>query len=198
MKFYYKGQLIRTSKTHAYNWAILTERPDGTYACHGCRVNRSDADSEASRLSRRGVDHIIIAPLEQRGGDCMNAKAIRQLADVTLDKYRSSIPRKAFEEFVKDIIAGENRATAFRYEASPICRASFPSTLDEDGARCTVEVTVYRLNAVAATAFLLDGPETLLRHIGLDERDTYTTKHEIDDLVTVVHITREEAPAWQH
>ena len=82
----------------------------------------------------------------------MNTKAIRQLADVTLDKYRSSIPRKAFEEFVKDIIAGENRATAFRYEASPICRASFPSTLDEDGARCTVEVTVYRLNAVAVTA----------------------------------------------
>ena len=104
----------------------------------------------------------------------MNTKAIRQLADVTLDKYRSSIPRKAFEEFVKDIITGENRATAFRYEASPICRASFPSTLDEDGARCTVEVTVYRLNAVAVTAFLLDGPETLLRHIGLDERDTYS------------------------
>ena len=50
MKFYYKDQLIRTSKTHAYNWAILTERPDGTYACHGCRVNRSDADSEASRV----------------------------------------------------------------------------------------------------------------------------------------------------
>ena len=94
----------------------------------------------------------------------MNTKAIRQLADVTLDKYRSSIPRKAFEEFVKDIIAGENRATAFRYEASPICRASFPSTLDEDGARCTVEVTVYRLNAVAVTAFLLDGPETLRSH----------------------------------
>ena len=40
----------------------------------------------------------------------MNTKAIRQLADVTLDKYRSSIPRKAFEEFVKDIITGENRA----------------------------------------------------------------------------------------
>ena len=128
----------------------------------------------------------------------MNTKVIRQLADVTLNKYRSSIPRKAFEEFVKDIITGENRATAFRYEASPICRASFPSTLDEDGARCTVEVTVYRLNAVAATAFLLDGPEPLLRHLGLSEADTYITKHDIDDLVTVVHITREEAPAWQH
>lgn len=41
----------------------------------------------------------------------MNIKAIRQLADVTLDKYRSSIPRKAFEEFVKDIIAGEFLST---------------------------------------------------------------------------------------
>lgn len=123
----------------------------------------------------------------------MDNNAILTLSDELLERYRSSIPRKAFEEFVKDIITGENRATAFRYEASPICRASFPSTLDEDGARCTVEVTVYRLNAVAVTAFLLDGPETLLRHIGLDEQDAYTTKHEIDDLVTVVHIIREEA-----
>ena len=31
----------------------------------------------------------------------MNTKAIRQLADVTLDKYRSSIPRKAFEELAE-------------------------------------------------------------------------------------------------
>ena len=128
----------------------------------------------------------------------MNTKAIRQLADVTLDKYRSSIPRKAFEEFVKDIIAGENRATAFRYEASPICRASFPSTLDEDDARCIVEASIYRLNAVAVTAFLLDGPEPLRQHLGIPEADTYITKHDIDDLVTVVRIIREEAPAWQH
>ena len=28
---------------------------------------------------------------------------------------------------------------------------------------------------------------------GLDEQDTYTTKHENDDLVTIVHILREEA-----
>lgn len=100
----------------------------------------------------------------------MNTKAIQQLADATLDKYRSSIPRKAFEEFVKDIIAGENRATAFRYEASPICRASFPSTLDEDGTRCTVEVTVYRLNAVAVTAFSTksNGYESLARGVFTD------------------------------
>ena len=86
---------------------------------------------------------------------------------------------------------------AMKFDASLLCRASFPAELEDGGGRCIVEVTVYRLNAVAVTAFLLDGPETLLRHIGLDEQDTYTTKHEIDDLVTVVHITREEAPAWQ-
>lgn len=85
-----------------------------------------------------------------------------------------------------------------KYDAALICRGSFPATLEKTDEPCTVEVTVYRLNAVAVTAFLLDGPETLLRHIGLDERDTYITKHEIDDLVTVVHITREEATAWHH
>ena len=30
MKFYYKGPLVRTSKTHDYNWAIIDELKDGT------------------------------------------------------------------------------------------------------------------------------------------------------------------------
>lgn len=79
-----------------------------------------------------------------------------------------------------------------KYATSLLCRASFPSTLEETGQRCTVEVTVYRLNAMAVNAFLLDGPETLLNHLGLSETDTYITKHEVDDIVTVVHVTREE------
>ena len=127
----------------------------------------------------------------------MDNNAILTLSDELLERYRSSIPRKAFEQFVEGITTGLAATAAPKFDASLLCRASFPAEL-EDGGRCIVEVTVYRLNAVAATAFLLDGPETLLRHIGLDDRDTYTTKHEIDDLVTVVHITREEAPAWQH
>lgn len=44
----------------------------------------------------------------------MNTKAIRQLADVTLDKYRSSIPRKAFEEFVFLSTPSARRATVAR------------------------------------------------------------------------------------
>jgi hypothetical protein len=66
MKFYYKEKLIRTSKNHDYNWAILQEKPDGTYRCFGCRRDRSDADSEACRLSRLGHDQLILAPLEKR------------------------------------------------------------------------------------------------------------------------------------
>ena len=128
----------------------------------------------------------------------MNTKAIRQLADVTLDKYRSSIPRKAFEQFVEDITTGPAATVAPKFDTSLLCRASFPAELEDDGGRCIVEVTVYRLNAVAVHTFLLDGPEPLRRHLGIPEADTYITKHDIDDLVTVVRIIREEAPAWQH
>lgn len=85
-----------------------------------------------------------------------------------------------------------------KFGTSLLCRASFPAELEDDGGRCVVEVTVYRLNAVAVHTFLLDGPEPLLRHLGIPEADTYITKHDIDDLVTVARIIREEAPAWQH
>lgn len=77
---------------------------------------------------------------------------------------------------------------AMKFDASLLCRASFPAELEDDGGRCIVEVTVYRLNAVAVHTFLLDGPEPLLRHLGIPEADTYITKHDIDDLVTVAHI----------
>lgn len=87
---------------------------------------------------------------------------------------------------------------ALKFDTSLLCRASFPAELEDGDGLCIVEVTVYRLNAVAVNTFLLDGPEPLRRHLGLPEADTYITKHDIDDLVTVVRITREEAPAWQH
>lgn len=84
---------------------------------------------------------------------------------------------------------------AIKYAAALLCRASFPATLEETGQRCTVEVTVYRLNAMAVNAFLLDGPETLRQHLGLSKSNTYITKHEVDDIVTVVRVTREEVTA---
>lgn len=85
--------------------------------------------------------------------------------------------------------------TAPKFNTSLLCRASFPAELEDDGGRCIVEVTVYRLNAVAVHTFLLDGPDPLRRHLGLSESDIYITKHDIDDLVTVVHIIKEVKPA---
>lgn len=79
---------------------------------------------------------------------------------------------------------------AFKFDTTLLSRTSFPATLETDGRPCIVEVTVYRLNAVAVSSYLLDGDEPLLRHLGLDKADTYITKHELDDLVTVARIIR--------
>ena len=79
----------------------------------------------------------------------------------------------------------------FRYDAALLSRASFPAVLEAGNRPCIVETTVYRLNAVAVTSLMLDG------FIGLSPDDTYITQHEVEDIVTVVHI-RKEAEAWQH
>lgn len=89
----------------------------------------------------------------------MDNNAILTLSDELLERYRSSIPRKAFEQFVEGITTGLAATAAPKFDASLLCRASFPAELEDDGGRCIVEVTVYRLNAVAVHTFLLDGPE---------------------------------------
>ena len=91
------------------------------------------------------------------------------------------------------------KADDFKYGMTLLSRASFPAELEEGGQPCIVEVTVYRLNAVAANSFLLEG-ETEAKDIaraflGLSGTDTYITRHEVDDILTVVHINREGAAA---
>lgn len=81
-----------------------------------------------------------------------------------------------------------------KYEATLLSRASFMADLEADGQPCIVEVTTYRLNAVALVTFSMDGPESLLLHLGLSETDTHITQHYVDDIVTVVRIIRKEAP----
>ena len=90
-----------------------------------------------------------------------------------------------------------DNSNTFKYDATLLCRASFPAILEDGGRPCIVEVSVYRLNAVAATSYSLDGEDPLLHFLGLDKTDTYITRHEIDDLFTVVH-ARKEAEPWQH
>lgn len=54
MKFWYKGQLVRTSKTHDYNWAVLDMLDDGSFKVRGCRADRKAADSEAAYWRKYG------------------------------------------------------------------------------------------------------------------------------------------------
>lgn len=79
----------------------------------------------------------------------MDNNTILTLSDELLERYRSSIPRKAFEQFVEGITTGLAATAAPKFDASLLCRASFPAELEDDSGRCIVEVTVYRLNAVA-------------------------------------------------
>ena len=55
----------------------------------------------------------------------------------------------------------------FKFDTSLLCRASFPAELEDDGGRCIVEVTVYRLNAVAVHTFLLCRAPPKWRHYAL-------------------------------
>lgn len=64
MKFYYKGRLVRTSKTHNYNWAILEEKDDGTLKIYGCRADRAAADAELARVLRRGHPYAVVVALD--------------------------------------------------------------------------------------------------------------------------------------
>lgn len=88
------------------------------------------------------------------------------------------------------------KINGFQYGAELLCKSSFPATLEADNLPCIIEVMVYRLNAVAATSYSLDGEDPLLHFLGLDKTDTYITRHEIDDLFTAVHARREAEP-WQ-
>lgn len=64
MKFYYKGQLVRTSKTRTYHWAILEELEDGTLKIYGCRAERAAADTELTQVIRRGHPYARVVPLD--------------------------------------------------------------------------------------------------------------------------------------
>lgn len=65
----------------------------------------------------------------------MNSNTILTLSDELLERYRSSIPRKAFERFVEDITTGPAATAAPKFDASLLCRASFPAELEDDGGR---------------------------------------------------------------
>lgn len=57
MKYYYKGQLIRTSKNHKYTHAVIQIAKDGGFACIACSSSKDGAEKskrkEASYYEQR-------------------------------------------------------------------------------------------------------------------------------------------------
>ena len=102
------------------------------------------------------------------------------------DALRAHVDEKIGEALKVFDIEPMTADVVLRYEKNP----SNPNP-------AIVEVTVYRLNATAVAYYDIDGPESVLHHLGASAADTYITRHEVDDIVTVVHINREEADTWQ-
>lgn len=46
MKFYYKEQLVRTSKTRHYKYAVGTIKKDGSLSCWSCHETRESAEKQ--------------------------------------------------------------------------------------------------------------------------------------------------------
>lgn len=68
MKFYFEGKLVRTSKTHDYNWAILRINADSTLKVYGCRADRGSAEAEAARMKKSSDYYadVQVVPLEKK------------------------------------------------------------------------------------------------------------------------------------
>lgn len=52
MKFYYNGQLIRTSKNHHYTHACVAQGKDGKWNCVGCSSTRAGAEKVKQDIIR--------------------------------------------------------------------------------------------------------------------------------------------------
>lgn len=63
----------------------------------------------------------------------MNSNTIITLSDELLERYRSSIPRKAFERFVEDITTGPAATAAPKFDTSLLWRAFFAALASEGG-----------------------------------------------------------------
>lgn len=65
MKFFYKGQQIRQSKTHDYTHAVVREREDGDIVVWGCMSSLSLATKQIDKAKRINPDYKIVE-LERR------------------------------------------------------------------------------------------------------------------------------------
>lgn len=157
-------------------------------------------NAEAYLLDLKDLDTAVAGLLQAiPEGETKRAKAARDAAERLASDARATIACMTRDYIVTELDGSapaprqqEQPASAFRYDMTLLSRASFPAELEEGGRPCIVEVTVYRLNAVAVNSFLLEGAteaEDIARHfLGVSDTDTYMTRHKVDDLLTVVRV----------
>lgn len=70
MKFFWNGQLVRTSKTDVYHWAVVWVHDDGkVYGRGSCCKNRAEAEDVMQRWKDQGgadARHVRVVPLEMK------------------------------------------------------------------------------------------------------------------------------------
>ena len=98
MKFYYNGQLVRTSKNHEYTHAVIDIT---TGACKGCRVGKDKAEAiisaEVSYLDKKFSNYTNAIKALENGKSGYYAKDGRHTyytkfsADSTIEQYRQWI-----------------------------------------------------------------------------------------------------------
>ena len=59
-KFYYKGQLIRQSKTKDYNFAVVREKDDGTVVTWGCSTSLVGAEKALKDAWKVRTDYKVV------------------------------------------------------------------------------------------------------------------------------------------
>lgn len=98
MKFYYNGQLVRTSKNHEYTHAVINIVSGG---CMGCRVGKDKAEAiistEVAKYEKQIANYENAIKALQNGKSGYYAKDGRHTyfskfsADNTVEKYREWI-----------------------------------------------------------------------------------------------------------
>ena len=109
MKFYYNGQLVRTSKTHQYKYALINTE---TGKCYACGADRKNPEAELRYRSANLVTYRAVRDGQYRQKDKYHctAEQIRKNAEKYYGSLENAIAEQ--EEYVANLKIVELEARA--------------------------------------------------------------------------------------
>lgn len=129
MKFWYHGQLVRASKGHEYNFAVVEQQDDGSRTPSGCRADRKAAEAEASYQLKHGHLGARVVRLDKTEKGAPAALTYEQFMALARENYN-----KGGDGYAE---CWDDRTFAYWVrEAGPIAEAGalemFDTALDEE------------------------------------------------------------------